>query len=126
MSSFYLASSYSRRDELNTYRAKLEELGYTVNARWLSGAHEVRDNYEQRLENQIFAQEDMEDLSKSDIFMLFTNPLGHAGRGGHHVETGMAIAFGKEVIIIGQKINVFHYLPGIEFYETFEDFLNNA
>lgn len=122
MATFYLASSYSRREELQEYTGVLIRKGHKVTSRWLTEEHEIREAY-QYSDNQKFAQEDLDDVSKAGILMLFTNPLSYIGRGGHHVETGIAIALKKHIIIIGPRVNVFHFLPGIEHHETFEEFL---
>lgn len=45
---------------------------------------------------------------------------GKASRGGRHVEFGMAIALGKRAIVVGSQENVFHLLPGVEVYATWE------
>lgn len=37
----YLASRYSRREELCGYRSQLQAIGYDVQARWLNGEHQL-------------------------------------------------------------------------------------
>jgi len=39
----YLASRYSRREELCGYRTQLESMGVEVTSRWLNGAHQISD-----------------------------------------------------------------------------------
>ena len=54
----------------------------------------------------------------------FTEPPQSVyARGGRHVEFGVAVSSGKRLIVIGYRENVFHWLPQIEFYERWEDFI---
>lgn len=39
-----------------------------------------------------------------------------SGRGGRHVEFGLALGLGKRVIVIGHQENLFHHLPQVEFF----------
>ena len=61
LNKIYLASRYGRRDELCTYRAQLQALGFTVTSRWLDGNHHMPDHCPtdyQHAENERFARED--------------------------------------------------------------------
>jgi hypothetical protein len=40
-----------------------------------------------------------------------------SGRGGRHVEFGAAVATGKRLIVVGHRENLFHHLPGVEFFD---------
>jgi nucleoside 2-deoxyribosyltransferase len=126
----YLASRYSRRDELCGYRSQLQALGYEVTSRWLNGLHHMPDHCPddyQHAENQRFAREDLEDLKAADVVICFTEPsrLG-PGRGGRHVEFGIALALRKTVIAVGHRENVFHFLPEVIFYETWQEVIEVA
>lgn len=44
-------------------------------------------------------------------------------RGGRHVEFGMALALAKRCIVIGPRENVFHLLPQVEQYDSWEQYL---
>ena len=39
----YLAARYSRLDELNLYAQDLRSVGHTVDAKWLSGSHQLHE-----------------------------------------------------------------------------------
>ncbi len=124
----YLAARYSRHVELQGYRAELEALGHEVTSRWINGEHQISDaslsdgTEEQR---ERFAQEDRQDLQRADCVISFTEPpRSNNSRGGRHVEHGMALAWGKRVIVVGHRENVFHCLPEVEFHETWADCLN--
>lgn len=118
----YLASRYSRRLEMTKYRDELREHGFIITARWVDGQHEAYDNVE--AVRQTFAIEDMEDVKAADWVISFTEEPRTPGtmRGGRHVETGMGLAWGKRSVVIGWRENVFHYLPEVEFFETWHQF----
>lgn len=145
----YLAARYSRREELCGYRSQLAALGFTVQARWLNGEHQLSNNGtpigekgealvegtlrsgetlspEEQTERaaalrQQFAQDDWEDVNAAEIVISFTEaPRSSANRGGRHVEYGIALANSARVIVIGHRENIFHWLPCVEFHETWE------
>jgi nucleoside 2-deoxyribosyltransferase len=120
----YLASRYSRIDELNTYADDLLEAGHWVTSRWLEGYHHLSDEYQPKLAKK-FATEDIADVEKADCLIIFPDPPRESSttRGGMNVEFGYAFAAGKRVIIVGPRCNVFHYLPGIEHYAEWEQCL---
>ena len=124
----YLASRYSRFRELQGYRSELEKSGHTVTSRWINGDHQISDAglSEQAKESERirFAHEDLADLICADCIISFTEPPRSSNsRGGRHVEHGVGIALCKRVIVVGHCENVFHCLPEIEFFSTFEEAL---
>jgi hypothetical protein len=146
----YLASRYSRREELCAYRAELEAMGHTVTSRWLNGEHQIDDkgkplgdHGEALVEGTLrsgeiiserevsaradalrahFVKEDCEDVCRAECVISFTEPprstLGT--RGGRHVEFGLAVAWGKILIVVGYRENLFHYLPLVQFCADWE------
>lgn len=132
----YLASRYGRRAELCGYKKILEELGYVVTSRWLSGDHAIGgsdsppdgDNGEmsqQAIENRRqFAEEDVEDVLACDLLIAFTEPeTSPYSRGGRHVELGIAIGTLADVLIVGHRENIFCWLPYVSFAKTFDEAL---
>ncbi len=119
--SIYLASRYDRLVEMQAYRDLLNAAGYNVVARWVNGEHEAYDT-DPHLRHK-FAQEDMEDVTRSNWVISFTEgPESNTRRGGRHVELGLGLGLGKRMIVIGWRENVFHYLPQVEFYHTWSEF----
>lgn len=145
----YLASRYSRREELCAYRAQLQSLGFEVQARWLNGEHQLANDgtligddgaalvqgtlrsgekiseSEQTVRaaklRSKFAQDDWEDVSAADLVINFTEaPRSSANRGGRHVEFGIALARNARVIVVGHRENIFHWLPCVEFFPTWD------
>lgn len=150
MKKIYLASRYSRREELCVYREQLRQLGYTVQARWLDGEHQlandgtpIGENGEALVEGTLrsgerlseneqseraaklrakFATDDWEDVNAAEIVISFTEPpRSTANRGGRHVEFGIGLAKGTRSIVIGHRENIFHWLPQVEFFATWEE-----
>jgi hypothetical protein len=137
----YLASRYSRREELCEYRSDLEARGHTAPARWLLGEHQVhgieaaaaveRHGPVPVAEAVLFSQDDVEDLLASDVVVSFTEPpRSDASRGGRHVEFGIALGLKRagdqirRLFIIGPLENVFHALPEVDgAFDTWTDFL---
>ena len=129
----YLASRYSRIDELNRYKQQLEKLGQSVTSRWLKGEHQIHgaDAFQSTRKTELdspekaalFAKDDVEDLAAADVVICFTEkPRAESTRGGRHVEFGMALALNKRLIVIGPRENVFHCLPEVEHWETWDAF----
>jgi len=116
----YLSSRYARREELVEYRRQLQDLGHIVQARWLNGDHQ----YDQ-FSNEGFAVEDLEDVIAAELCISFTEgPRYKANRGGRHVEYGIALANKARVMVVGYRENIFHWLPFVEFYPTWEEALS--
>ncbi|SRR6266404_871925 len=111
----YLAARYRRMVELRSYHDDLENMGHVVTSRWITGAHDA-------LDASSAAREDRDDLLAADCVISFTEePESHYGRGGRHVEFGMAMATGKRVLVVGYRENVFHHLPEVQFFGTWPD-----
>lgn len=124
---WYLAARFGRREEMKDIRAVLRSEGEEVHARWLDLETDMTDPLstdEKRTRDAIM---DAEDVTKCDGILCFTedpdNPnVTGRGRGGRHVEFGLALALNKRVVVIGPRENIFHWLPNIEVFPTLEDF----
>ncbi len=124
----YLAGSYGRREELCEYAAERRSMGYIVSCRCLTDDHSIEDDQLTKGELLMrtvsrFAEEDLQDLLRADCIISFTEmPKETVSRGGRHVELGFALAQDDKMrlIIVGPRENVFHYLPVIEHYDTWE------
>jgi hypothetical protein len=64
--------------------------------------------------------------STADIIILFSEKSGISHRGGRHVEFGLAIGLKKRLIVIGPRENIFHCLPQVELFDSWEDFVDNG
>jgi hypothetical protein len=137
---YYFAAMYARHAELTGYADALEAVtdGKVV-SRWHREVTPGLDNSfdaaflathpDQAWEH---AQRDLEDLSNADAIVSFT---GIGGRGGRHVEHGVAIVmtWGTEeiaggdfrLIVVGPREHVFHCHPATEVYPDFAAFLEH-
>ena len=127
----YLAARYSRLEELQGYATDLRALGHRVEARWLLGDHQIHegadlvealDTITIPIQGRPFAQDDYDDVFDADMLIAFSEPPRAAGasRGGRHVEFGLALAWCKEVVVVGPRENVFHTLEGVQHFWTWQ------
>lgn len=118
----YLAAAYERREEMQGVRDVLQALGHEVTSRWidqdLSGQQEAAGTAELAADPAAytkFADKDIEDLRAAEVVVSFT---GGGGRGGRHVEFGMAVMLGKQLVLVGEREHVFHTLPQVVRYRS--------
>lgn len=124
----YLASRYSRRDEMRVVAEALKLKGHKVTSRWLETEWGNRPDSTSAAPPEYcekYAQIDMEDVKFADTVINFTEAPGDGSRGGRHVEFGLAVAWGKRLVVVGYRENLFHCLPGVEFYSTTHEMLEN-
>lgn len=115
----YIASLFSRREEMEGYANKLEEAGFTITSRWVYGGEEGKTNEE-------IAIFDLDDVDDADLVLNFTLPYGTMFKGGGRcVEFGYAVGTNKEVVLVGERENVFHWLPEVKQYDTLDQFISN-
>jgi hypothetical protein len=121
----YLAGRYSKRELLAAFAKRLEAMGHVVTSRWLTGDHEggqgTPSGQAAFLDRQRFAREDMEDLYAAQVTISLTEePRTDKGRGGRHVEFGVALALGHFCIVVGYRENVFHCLDGVAHIQSLD------
>lgn len=111
----YLAAPWVDRELAKTVRSQFEAAGIVVNSRWL----DIEDTPLEEIslpERRYRAMIDIEDVLNSSILVLLNTKISE----GKSVETGIAIATGKGIVIVGKPSNVFHYL-NIPLVETVEE-----
>lgn len=109
----YIATLYSRREEMIPYADDLRAHGFEVTSRWVYGGEEGLDRTD-------IAMVDLEDVLAADIILSFTSPHGTPTQGGgRHVEFGIGVASGKVLALVGERENVFHHLPSVKQYPTY-------
>lgn len=119
----YIAShSQTRARELSEV---LEANGYGVVSRWITCdpkfGHGV-DAYSDD-ERRALTVMDEEDVRLADALVLIAEAAGQYVPGGKHVETGMALALGREVIVMGRRENIFHWHPLVTLVRSTEEVL---
>lgn len=109
----YMASMFKRRAELASYIPLLEAAGHTCTSRWLVEDHEM--SYDTEADR--FAREDCADVVAAHAMINFTEVMPYTdmlvGRGGRHVEFGLAVAWETPICIVGPRENVFHHLSWV-------------
>jgi hypothetical protein len=101
----YIAASYPRLEEAQKLGLELENLGYDVNSYWHQGEENEADYH-----SATRAIRDMHAVEYCDLFIELIGD--NLSKGGRSCELGMAIAFGKNIILIGENDNcIFTYLP---------------
>lgn len=106
----YIAAGFDRQDEMRLLASRIE--GWTkhlVVSRWhgrVGGDPPFPANSDRRT----CAEADVEDIRSADILLSMG---GSSTQGGRHTELGMAWILNLHIIHLGEKENVFHYLPGI-------------
>lgn len=129
MHKIYLAARYPRRQELCGYASRLRTLGHVVTSRWLDDPHgfatlDTGSNLLPHTISALVTQEDIDDLQAADLVVAFTEaPDSPYGRGGRHVECGLALAWGKDLLVCGPCENAFYALPQVWHATTFAEVL---
>jgi hypothetical protein len=117
----YLAARYYDAPLMREWRARLKDHGHIVISRWIDGKTASND-----YERNRFASEDVEDIKNSCTLIVRNDPnYFGSGWGGRHVEYGLAIAWEKDIFLVGGRENIFHYLDGVNYYATFENLVNS-
>ena len=120
----YLASRYQNYPLMQEWSAELFYYGHDVTSRWIKGDHEITTDAKGDEERRRFAEEDIQDLMEADVIIFHSDPFFfRSGRGGRHVEFGMALALKKKIVLIGERENVFHWLPNVLIYQSFEEYV---
>jgi hypothetical protein len=104
----YLSGTTARIEELRRYADELRAAGAEIVSRWLWATGTASP--------ATAAARDIEDLARADVMVAFTQrpEAAHQGRGGRHVELGIALARGTPIIVIGPPEHVFHRLAGVQ------------
>lgn len=127
----YIAARFSRRPEAHALAKELQQLGHKITSRWVKpdSDHVTPTGLSQQAadaERERFAKEDLEDLIACDMCVsLMEEPRGN-GRGGRHVEFGIAIGLDKRLVIVGPRETVFHHLPNVAWHPDVESLLLHA
>lgn len=138
---YYFAGRYSRHAELARYRDQLVLIPNTqVTSRWIDchgGELETSYTPEALAADPAACWKhglsDLNDLIRADAIVSFTGG-GPGGKGGRHIEHGIAIAAfagaqwaepGFRVIVVGPRENIFHCHPATEVYPTWDEFFQH-
>lgn len=108
----YLAAPFEYQERMKIIRAALHvQPGIEVVSRWLDEPPGQ--------DRAAMAALDLGDVRAADVLIL--NEEGYKVRGGMHVEFGYALALGKKVAVVGQRFNIFQYLPEVYHFDNWGD-----
>lgn len=124
----YVAGPYQYKNMIIERAVELRDAGIEVTSRWLEEPHSPTTQCGDLADETFrkYANYDLEDIDRAGTFLLFAvaadaTPIPRAGR---HVEFGYALARAKRIVVVGDvKENIFHYLPQVRHFATFEEAL---
>jgi nucleoside 2-deoxyribosyltransferase len=107
----YLAAPWIKREEARSVRDQLVAAGFKVNSRWLGMPEQPPDYAEGKPSEGLStrAKQDVEDVLAADVTLVLNLEKSE----GKAVETGLAIAWGKLVIVVGKRTNIFHWFRDV-------------
>ena len=129
----YLAAMFSDKDQIAKCGAELEAMGITFTSRWVKEdvPHTVTIQDLASTYHQETAAADIGDILSSDKMIMFCPtdqkladvPVRSLARGGRHFEAGLFYGLilteryveyhnDRELILVGKRENVFHFLDG--------------
>lgn len=112
----YLASSFSRQDEMQIVARRLEQFGHFITSSWLYEDQSLGVQAK-RLRN--CAIQDLADVDACSLFIRFADDLSepkvpsHLATGARHFEMGYAAARGKPLVVVGGRNSIFDFLPQV-------------
>jgi hypothetical protein len=111
----YFSATTARALELLALAEELEDDGLVISSSWLHHVGSSTAVDPRTPDAGRTADQDLHDLRASDVCLVFAEPTGAAsgGRGGRHVELGIAIELGLHIIVLGEPEHIFHALPSI-------------
>lgn len=126
---FYLAARYSDHPRMQGVRDVLNAMGHEVTSRWIDcHAGKYPTSFTPAILNSDpsycagIAKHDVEDLAAADTLVAFS-PDGGGGKGGRHVEFGLALGLRKQVVLVGAREHVFHTLDEVHWYPSWSAFV---
>jgi hypothetical protein len=112
----YLAAKFGQKDEMRTVRDFLTNGGHKVTSRWIDVEHEedVSHTVTDAMRCE-YAKMDVDDVLAADALIAFSGPRSEpAIGGGRHVEFGIALQAGKDIIVVGPKgEHIFHWCQDV-------------
>jgi len=120
----YIASRYENklavRELAKTLRREKFEIVSTWHKEKYDSAIQIEDLTPARM--RTLALRDLTEIESCNALLIYTDGCDQS-RGGMHFENGYAFANDKKIYIIGPRVTIFHFLPGVEQFEEVRDFL---
>lgn len=105
----YIAAPWGCKRDAADAAHQFEAAGHTITKPWWEhrDVNEVDPDTWAELAHQ--AIEDWRGVEEADVFVVLALQVSE----GKSVETGLALAYGVPIILVGTRTNLFHYLPGV-------------
>lgn len=117
----YVAARYARREDAAVLAQQLRDSGAIVVSTWHDG---VKDDAGSEEKLQGLSMKDLKEVYEGDaVFTLTDEPGGFYQYGSHHIEFGAGYAWDKICVLIGPRELMFHRLPGVLQFDSFEDYM---
>lgn len=122
MIKIYVAAPWKDKPLAMETAKTLESQGFFVTSRWIN-FHEDKpaDASGLAYDKDVLIREaaqDVEDVFNCDVLILLNTQKRGEETSGKAVETGMAMAWMKPVIVVGEASNIFHHInPRVESLE---------
>ncbi len=110
----YVAGPWVRKDEAAAARERLKAEGFTVTSRWIDVPQDVDQNDVEYMTAQ--GIHDFEDVQRADCVLVLNLEKSE----GKAVEQGLALAWDMPLIIVGERSNIFQYLPQVRMMKTLD------
>ena len=119
---FYIASR--QQETARAMRDAVIALGHSITSHWIEDPEFGAKKSDPEAHYKKWSVLDEQDVRDCDELILLTEP-GQYSMGGRHTETGMAIALGKRVNVVGGRENVFHRHPLAHNFEDAAGFIRD-
>lgn len=125
----YLAAWFASKPERMAQARELEEAGIEVTSSWLKETADPKVQMSELTVDylQKTAEVDVHDINAADVLVMFTvdpeTGVCHR-RGGRHVEFGLGLGLGCELVVCGPIENIFHHLPHVKQFDSWEETRN--
>jgi len=106
----YIAAPWATRHDMPEIVARFEAAGHTVPCRWWEFPdvpNMQHPDYHDQLEDN--AVQDYLGVIQAEALVVINSDLSE----GKAVEMGMAIAHNLPVVLIGERTNLFHFIPSV-------------
>lgn len=111
----YLAAPWVRKKDAAVVRQQLRDRGFNVTSRWIDLPDDSAQDDEKYMTSQ--AVVDLEDVHNSDCVVVMNWEKSE----GKAVEQGLAIAWDMPLLIVGDRSNIFQYLPSVLIVPTLDE-----
>ena len=110
----YIAGPWDIREMMPAIARRFEDQGFEITKRWWE--HDTDDPNELRE----CAVADMRGVRTADVFVVINSQKRGEETSGKAVETGLALAYGIPIILVGERSNIFHHLDEVAIVNTVE------